>query len=422
MPVRRGFLDAEFTTHNIKVFRQSRNAVIELLFDTGQRYYFGETGSDQDIVDNEFLLSFLPYEEEDYFSTSKLYELQSDLYRTDYFGKVVVEGGISDAKGNHIPVTIRLEPHETYHRYSFGVGYATDTRMHVLAEWQNKLVNRRGHRLNASFLVGERESHCNTEYIVPVLDPRYNTVSFSGSWNREKWEDITTSLLSTGTSFSYQTPSARYGLALELRDERYQVGSTSGASLIMMPQVSGSLALADDLVNTTNGVRATVSVGGAADNFVSDVSFLKLRGDGKVIVTPFPGWRLIGRGSIGGILVDSINSIPPSLRFFAGGAKSVRGYKYRSLGPKDSAGALVGGTFLMTGSVECERMVSEYVRVFAFYDVGNAMDDLSVDLVSGIGAGLGVVLPFGHVKLELAYPLDNEGEKQYFYFSVGADL
>ena len=417
-----GYLDADFTTHDLRIFRKTGKAVIALVLDTKQRYYFGETISDQNIIENKLLLRFLPYEKDDYFTTSKLYQLQRDLYHTDYFGKVVVEGGIADAEGNYIPIAIRLEPHENYNRYSFGVGYATDTGVHVLFEWRNKLINRKGHRLNASFLVGDLESNCTTEYIIPVLDPRYNTVTFSGSWNREKWEGVTTSLLSAGSSFGYQTPSVHYGGALELRDERYKVGSTSGASLILMPQVTGSLAFADDFVDTTNGIRASVYAAGGADNVVSDVSFLKLRGDGKIILTPIPGWRLIGRGTIGGILVDSINNIPPSLRFYAGGAKSVRGYKYRTLGPEDSSGALVGGTFLMTGSVEFEKRVTDLIRTFVFYDVGNAMDDLSVDLVSGIGAGVGLVLPFGHIKLEFAYPLDDDGEKQYFYLNVGADL
>ena len=50
------------------------------------------------------------------------------------------------------------------------------------------------------------------------------------------------------------------------------------------------------------------------------------------------------------------------------------------------------------------------------------MDDLTVDLAQGVGLGFGLALPFGQVRLELAYPLSDEGSSQYFYLTVGADL
>jgi translocation and assembly module TamA len=92
------------------------------------------------------------------------------------------------------------------------------------------------------------------------------------------------------------------------------------------------------------------------------------------------------------------------------------------LGPEDSSGTVIGGKFLLTGGIECERQLSENWRAMIFYDAGNAMDDLSVDLAHGIGAGIGLRLPFGQVKLEGAYPLNDLGDSQYVYLSVGADL
>ena len=50
------------------------------------------------------------------------------------------------------------------------------------------------------------------------------------------------------------------------------------------------------------------------------------------------------------------------------------------------------------------------------------MDDIEVDLAHGVGAGIGLVLPFGQARLDFAYPLNDEGEAQYVYLSVGADL
>ena len=40
------------------------------------------------------------------------------------------------------------------------------------------------------------------------------------------------------------------------------------------------------------------------------------------------------------------------MRFFTGGAQTVRGYAYQSLGPVDADGKVVGGRYLMIGSIQ----------------------------------------------------------------------
>lgn len=417
-----GYLDAAFSTHEIRIYRDQNEAEIELVLDKGQRYLFGETTSEQDVITDTLLRRYLSYQEGDYFSRRKVYEVQRDLYKTDFFKTVLVEGRTDTPDGLHIPVFIRAEPLDTYNRYSFGVGYATDTGAQALFEWKNKLLNQHGHRANMSLLYGEREKHLLVDYRIPTADPRYNSVVMTGLLNRETWDDTTTKLYSFTTAYEYNTLKYRYALSLEIRDEDYRVGETTGRNLLFMPLVQGSWAFADDIVNTKNGMRASVFLTGSSDNIISDATFIKTRADGKLILTPYDRWRLIGRGSIGGILVDSIGDIPPSLRFYAGGANSVRGYRYKTLGPQDVSGTVIGGTFLLTGSVEVERALTDLWRATLFYDIGNAMDDLKVDLAHGIGAGVGVALPFGQVRLEVAYPLSDEGTSQYFYLIVGADL
>jgi translocation and assembly module TamA len=417
-----GFLDAAFTTHEIRIYGEQNEAEIELLLESGQRYLFGTTTSEQEIITEQLLLRFLSYQEGDYFSRQKLYELQRDLYRTDFFGSVVVESDTDNPEGLSVPVLIRVEPLENYNRYSVGVGYATDTRAYALFEWENKLLNQYGHRANMSVMYGELEKHLRVTYKVPTADPRYNSFVFTGLLERETWDDTRTKLYSFSTAYEYATPEFHYAYSLEIRDEDYRVGDTRGSSLLLMPHIQGSWALADDIVNTTNGLRASVFVTGGSDDIISDVTFIKTRADGKLILSPFDKWRLIGRGSIGGILVDSIEDIPPSLRFYAGGSNSVRGYRYKTLGPEDKSGTVIGGTFLLTGSIEAERSITDLWRAVVFYDVGNAMDDLSVDLAHGVGLGVGLALPFGQVRVELAYPLSDEGSSQYFNLTVGADL
>ena len=60
----------------------------------------------------------------------------------------------------------------------------------------------------------------------------------------------------------------------------------------------------------------------------------------------------ITRTEIGYLNTADIRKIPPALRFFAGGDRSVRGYGYKKISPKNKEGKLVGGSRLVTGSLE----------------------------------------------------------------------
>lgn len=417
-----GFLDAAYTVHEIRIDRSAYRAELELVMDTGPRYLFGEVTSSQQVISDSLLDRFMQFEQGDWFVPRQLQELQRDLYRTDYFSLVSVKADTENTDGVYVPVTIELEPLDKYNRYSLGVGYATDIRAHVRLEWTNRLLNQSGHSMNSSLLIGEQESHFIVNYRIPVADPRYNSLTSSVLWNRELWEDTVTSMYSGGVSFDYRTTKRFFGVSLEILNEDYRIGDTPGQSELLIPGVKGSWAIADSVINTENGLRTSVEIHGASEEFVSDTSFLKVRADGRLILSPLLNWRLITRGSVGYILVDSIDDLPPSQRFYAGGERSVRGYRYRTLGPEDDSGNVIGGTYLLTGSVELERRLTEILRAFVFYDVGNAVDDFSVDFAHGVGAGVGLALPFGQIRLEGAYPLREMGSAQYVFLSVGADL
>jgi outer membrane translocation and assembly module TamA len=60
------------------------------------------------------------------------------------------------------------------------------------------------------------------------------------------------------------------------------------------------------------------------------------------IRTLYDRHRFVVRGNLGWIETDDFDKVPPDLRFFAGGDRSIRGYKYKSIAPKDDDGKLIG--------------------------------------------------------------------------------
>jgi translocation and assembly module TamA len=60
--------------------------------------------------------------------------------------------------------------------------------------------------------------------------------------------------------------------------------------------------------------------------------------------------------------------------------------------------------------------------VAAFYDTGQAMDSLNVDLKKSVGVGGRVTLPFGQIRVDVAVPLLEEEHSVRFHINMGADL
>jgi len=121
------------------------------------------------------------------------------------------------------------------------------------------------------------------------------------------------------------------------------------------------------------------------------------------------------------------SKVPIFERFFAGGARSIRGYDERKVGPLDSStNDPIGGEGLFTANVEYTIPVIEFVKLAAFFDTGNVwaeVEDFGTDdFKSGAGLGLRVKTPIGPINLDYGYPLSEElgedGRSGKFYFSV----
>ena len=120
-------------------------------------------------------------------------------------------------------------------------------------------------------------------------------------------------------------------------------------------------------------------------------------------------------------------TVPIFERFFAGGARSIRGYNERKVGPLDANTTdPIGGEGLFTANIEYTIPIVDFVKLAAFFDTGNVWAEVedfgSGDFKSGTGLGLRVKTPIGPVNLDYGYPLNDEpGEEDRtgkFYFSV----
>lgn len=76
------------------------------------------------------------------------------------------------------------------------------------------------------------------------------------------------------------------------------------------------------------------------------------------------------KANVGAMLVDDINNVPYSLRFYAGGDQSVRGFAYQSISPENDNGDRIGGKYLIATTAEYNYQFAKNWRAALFVDGG----------------------------------------------------
>lgn len=135
---------------------------------------------------------------------------------------------------------------------------------------------------------------------------------------------------------------------------------------------------------------------------------------------------LAGRLHVGSILSSgSVQDIPASQRFYAGGGGSVRGFAYQKVGPRLADNDTPeGGLALVEASAEVRQRLFGPWGVVAFVDAGSVSIHKAPDFSNlSVGAGLGLryALPFGPVRVDLATPVANRNGAAplQIYVSIG---
>lgn len=119
--------------------------------------------------------------------------------------------------------------------------------------------------------------------------------------------------------------------------------------------------------------------------------------------------------------------VPLFDRYFLGGATTVRGYRYRHVGPFDSLGEPIGGNTTWSGTAEYSIPIIERLRFAVFYDVGMVYSRSYYYNFSQYddnwGVGIRLNIPrMGPLKLDYALPIHHGPESTgagKFQFGVG---
>lgn len=364
----------------------------------------------------------MPFEPDTPYSASQLLELRTRIENSDNFASVEVSAQRKTAKDHVIPVLVTLSTRPKF-KFTSGIGYGTDTGPRLTLGWENRRVNSAGHRFTSALTLSSISSGATALYSIPLRDPSRERLEFLASYLSEHTStaDSRTSILGVRRT-KVRADKWLETLYLNAQQESFRVGTDSGHSTLLLPGINWTRTRKRASAYLQSGDRLFFEVRGTDTWLGSDTRFVQVLGKGKLIKAINKKSRALLRLDLGASEVGTFGELPVSQRFFAGGDQSVRGYAYNSLGPKDVNGAVVGGRYLMVGSLEYERQVSDKWSVALFYDVGNAMDVLTDPLMHGAGIGVRWQTPIGPVRIDIASALDKPGRPLRLHLFFGPDL
>jgi translocation and assembly module TamA len=420
-----GYLGSEYISHVIRVNRAERKAEIELILQTGSRYLFGEViWEGTQLYPISYLERFLDFKPGDPYIYSKVYQTQLNLINSDRFASVNIRADKDEAREGRVPVRIQVDP-SAPKRLRPGIGYSTDYGAKIMLRYQDLNAFQRGHEFNADMSIAERRQAVASYYTLPNVGHIDNRTNLKAGLQREDLKPYDNVLLTLegeqARSFGYGIIGSAY---LQFRYEKFSESGQDGRSELFMPGLRLYQRRVDDLVRPGKGFRYTLETRGSTRALGAESNFLQFLGNCDLLIPLGAGFSLIPRAQVGVTWQkDPLTDLPPSLRFYAGGDRSVRGYTYQSLGPKDSEGNVIGGKHLLVGSLEVEYSITRKWSVAGFYDAGNAFNNFKdMSWPMGVGIGVRYYTPAGPVRLDLARQINVDHPGFQLHIAIGFAL
>ncbi|HEX9872976.1 MAG TPA: autotransporter assembly complex family protein [Deferrimonas sp.] len=417
-----GYLDADFAVHQIRLHRQERRAEIDLELATGERYLFGEVlmhGAPD--YPERFLRRYIAFAEGDVFSYPRLGQTQLNFLDSDRFSEVIITPRLDLTRDLRVPINLKLVS-SPRRRLRPGIGYGTDTGARMSVNYRDLNMFRRGHEFSADLGIAEHRQSITSSYVLPGLKNMDSQTALRTGFERESITTFETRSLFAEIERLHGFGGGRIGsVYLRLLQEDYIIGLQDDRSRLILPGLRFSHRNYADPIRPHRGFRYSLEARGTHQNLGSDTGLIQFLASGNAVV-PLP-WKLkLLLRTQGGTTLknEPLSQLPASLRFFAGGDQSVRGYGYQTIGPRDASGKVIGGEHLAVGSAEVEVPLGENWGVAAFFDLGSAFNALTaIDWARGAGLGVRRYTMVGPVKIDIARQIGVADPSYRLHVSVG---
>jgi translocation and assembly module TamA len=410
------YAGASITASEARVDPGERTATLRVELDSGPPFRFGSvrvSGTRRyspSIIEN--LYAIRPGDEYD---ASRLAVFQRRLLETGYFATAQIAVNRDPASADAAPVDVMVVDARSQ-RVDTGISFSTDVRLGGQLNYTHQDLAGSALRLRTLLKADARTQTANASIDTPPrLGGVWNTVT--AQYEATDIQNQRTEGMMGGVSYNWGVERTPSQISLSAHHERQVIiGSTTERNDAVFLGFRQVYRYTDDPLLPRSGVLGSVGLGSSLPGMATQ-QFVRGTGKVNVLIPVGRNLDLAARGEGGIVLADTRSGIPTTFLFRTGGDQTVRGYAYQSIGVPQGA-AVVGGRYLVVGSVEATYWFAGDWGAAAFVDAGDAFDDRNaLDLAFGYGVGVRWRSPIGPFRADIAYGVKSESVR--LHFSVG---
>jgi len=438
----RGYADAIISPD----IRNSGAGKIDIIYriTEGSPYKVGRvTIEGNDRTKDNVIRREIPLKPGDSFNSVDLDATRKRLNNLNYFGNVVVEGEPSGQKG-YRDINVNVTEKKTG-SVSFGLGFSSidsvvgfvnleQTNFDISNPWK---FTGGGQRFSLNLRLGAERR----DFKVSLVEPWFlgKRLSLGGElfYRDQLFLSDEYEQRNVGAAVFIRKPvgerayvRAEYRLEKITVDVDSDVGIGSRFNDFDGDFLRSSLGLnyvydsRNAITNPRKGHKLDLGINIAGQFLGGDVDTIKFSAEGAKHWNLWFDSILTLKGAVN--VVESSDDTPIFDRQFLGGARNLRGFEFRDIGPRDaSTNEVFGGNTSAYGTVEWTFPIMDTVRGAVFVDLGfvneDSFDFSPSDLYTDAGLGLRLNLPFGPLALDYAVPVgapddeaDNGGQFNFY--------
>lgn len=411
-----GFPRAQVSASRAAVDLEKTAVSLTVTIDSGPLIRIGQVNwKGFERYDPALLIPLQRFHAGDVYTLQTLLDFQQRLRDTQWFTTVNVLPDLVGLEDNpeRRDMDIRVEVVEAQsQRLTLGVGYSTDRGPRGQIGWTDRNWLGRAWQFDSKLIVDRLAYQGNVGVRTPIeAEGHY----WSTGLVVER-TDIQNTINQTGQLFvgrGRQLGDIEYFASLTYQLDREWIDDGDGTETYfnrraLVPGYSWNIRRLDSRIYPSRGYTFNAQVSGALNNVLSTTSFLRgyvrtMRFFTLPAGSPLEGGILVLVGEGGAVFSESRDGVPSQNLFRAGGAQSVRGYSYQSLGIRRGA-SIIGGRYLLTGSIEYQHPVMPSISAAVFYDRGGVADYWNeLRTVAGYGVGARFRTPVGPINFDVAY-------------------
>lgn len=421
-----GYVDAAMVDRSVVLDRTAHQADVRYRLNTGQPAVFGAWSvKGLRHVERRFVERRLTWETGDPYRQSNVDTFSRRLSESGLFSYVDVSGSRANPTSEVYDVSVGLTERKR-RTIALGVGYQSDLGPQATVLWQHRNLLGLGQRFE---LDAKYSQDLWLGSAVLTLPDIWGTRHALDMGIEAADEDSDAYRVRHGLVFARvmqyvgRRSTLHYGPALR-RSLAEQLGRDNNYLQASFPVVF-LLNRRDDALDPTRGFAVVGRVEPTHDLEHRD-RYVKTTLTPTAYVPMLDGDLVFGaRLTLGSIAGVDRDGVPADLRFYAGGAQSIRGYAYQSVGPRDD-GRPVGGRSLVESSVELRWRFAHQIGVVAFLDGGSSYEPQISDFREtyqwGTGIGFRYYTAIGPIRADVGFPLNPRAGIDHaaeFYISIG---